>query len=761
MKNFRDKFRHRDSQRGFSLMEVLIGIAIFAIGMLALASLQGALTRSTAEAKVRTTAVNIAEQIIEGQRGFAAVVTGGAFSFEDIVDVTSGSPIIFDSEMTRNPDPVVGVTYTVTQDVTDHYYDLATDTFTDTVPTGTVIPDYKTVVVTVAWDDDRNYVIDEDTQTTGNLGGGFVELSATISSISIVSAIQVSEQDDNDIIAPPVSYTPGENPDIVSLALGDTKFKESLTPEPKVYRDNLETRFDVITYSQSGSGALFLRREEFVAVSCDCTLRAADADNPGYTPAVWAGDEYTEPEPVTKAYGTPAANISQSYLCNTCCRDHHDVSGSALYDPSRPSSEYSGGNHKHYSRQGGSFVEAVTGDDYLEACRLVRKDGFFRLGQDFRMEGLNTFPEDYLINTTQVGEYSAYVTGEVYIKGDPTTYVPAAIAAATDPYQLDAIPPTVDSAPRTPIPPLTGTPDPLTLGYTYLPTFIGAEFQQLRSRSIYIDNLSSDLRAVITCIEGKTPTQLETDPRACDQGDVKLDRTGSYNILELLPFFEVQTTYLNDWAISPSTNSFNVSNEAVSTSDANGPTHSRGLVTNQPADGTDTVRIFANRGVTGISSSDPISEYNVDYKLPIVTGNWPPGDIDVIANTVSPPPESGRVITGMLSSEVNGVKAANASITATNARCNFITTSGVFTCFIPESTDTVTMTVSGFDKPPRTIYLCSSHQFGSPAEMPVTDPTIARDPKDVDLTNALVVPVNPVTPYTLVLTEDACPTSPF
>lgn len=105
MKILRDKFRHRDSQRGFSLMEVLIGIAIFAIGMLALASLQGALTRSTAEAKVRTTAVNIAEQMIEGQRGFAAVLTGGAFSFEDIVDVTSGSPIIFDSEMTRNPDP--------------------------------------------------------------------------------------------------------------------------------------------------------------------------------------------------------------------------------------------------------------------------------------------------------------------------------------------------------------------------------------------------------------------------------------------------------------------------------------------------------------------------------------------------------------------------------------------------------------------------------------------------------------------------------
>ena len=99
MQNFRDKFRYQANQRGFSLMEVLIGIAIFAIGMLALASLQGALTRSTAEAKVRTTAINIAEQIIEGQRGFASVFTGTAYSYADIVDVTSDLPITFDSEM--------------------------------------------------------------------------------------------------------------------------------------------------------------------------------------------------------------------------------------------------------------------------------------------------------------------------------------------------------------------------------------------------------------------------------------------------------------------------------------------------------------------------------------------------------------------------------------------------------------------------------------------------------------------------------------
>ncbi len=752
MKHFRDEFRYQAIQRGFSLMEVLIGIAIFAIGMLALASLQGALTRSTAEAKVRTTAVNIAERIIEGQRGFALVSAGaGTFSFADIVDVPIDSAIIFDSEMTRDPGSVVGVEYTVTQDVTDYYYDLADDVdpdknaFTTEAPIDANIADYKTVLVTVAWNDNREFVIDEGRQTTGNLGGGSIQVSATISNVSVAAALKVSEEEDGDIIAPDIVYTPGLNPDIISLDLGGQKFKESLTPEPKVYRDNTETRFDVVTYSQSAGGeAFFLRREEFVATTCDCTLHDADVSNQGMSPAIWAGDEYTEPVLVTKAYGTPAGtNNSQSSLCGACCRDHHDSDG-ALYDPSRP-------NHNHYYKRSGSFVVANSGDDYVEACRFVRKDGFFRLTQDFRLEGLNTFPEDYLINTDQVADYSTYVTEEVYIKDDLTTYVPAAIFLK-DGYQLDSNPPTVETAPRTASGSLVD--GDLTLGYTNLPTSTGAAFQQLRSRSIYIDNLSSDLRGVINCIEEKTPEQLIADPGICDQGDVKLDKTGSANILELIPFFEIQTTFLNDWHKKGGGREFTLTNQTVTSSDANGPTHSRGKAEN-PTDGSDMSQTYVNRGVTGVTSSDPIDPIN--NVLPLGSG-WPPGDIEVIVG-VSSTPLDGRVITGTLSSEVPGLKAANVRISATNAICNYITTSGLFTCFIPTSPtgNTVTLTVSGFDKPPKAIYLCSSHQFGSPAELPVDRPEIYRDPKDVDLTNAVGEPHVPVGPYELWLTEDACP----
>ena len=56
------------------------------------------------------------------------------------------------------------------------------------------------------------------------------------------------------------------------------------------------------------------------------------------------------------------------------------------------------GDHKHYSRNrfGELSLVASAGDLYVEACRMVRKDGFFRVAQDLRQEGLNNFPANYL-----------------------------------------------------------------------------------------------------------------------------------------------------------------------------------------------------------------------------------------------------------------------------------------------------------------------------------------------------------------------------
>lgn len=748
MKYHGNQSRHPVRQTGFSIMEVLIGIGIFAIGMLALASFQGALTRSTAEAKVRTEAINIAEEIIEAQRGFSKVLTtAGVFDYGDIrssadpFNPWTPSPLV----VTRN-----NVTYTVTQVVSEYYYDLLTDSFTETKPTGTFASDYKSLAVTVVWSDDREFIIQEgvDTGDTGvtsdaRLGGGSIQVSAIISSVSVAAIGKVAEATDGEVIAPNVTYTPGLKPEIISLSLDGEgkKFKESLTPEPEVFRENLETRFDVVTYSQLGGSSNFLRREEFVAVSCECKLLAADASNQGKTPTIWAGDEYTEPEFVTKPYGVVDDSVAQSPLCDICCRDHHDVSGSSdkAYDPSRPLGEYSSGNHRHYTRDRvdplkptllpdvtvcGTPGNPKVCETYVEACRLVRKDGFFRVAQDFRLEGLNTFPEDFLITKTEVARYSDYVIGEVYKKSDRSSYVADAIDETASIYQLSASPPEVDTAPRKPSG--AGTPpSSLTLGFTRLPTAVTLQAQQLRSRGIYIDNMSNDLLWVLECLETSSGTDDEKR-ESCKKGDVELDQTGSVNILEIIPFFELQTTFLNDWEKgTPDRLEFEITRDLVET----GNTHDRGrAINNVPINGPDMARARANRGVSGLSSTERIN--NVDYELKQrPSEQWAPGEIEVITGVGDTTPEGGKIIKGELVS-VKGPRLASVLVTASEAVCNYITGTGEFTCFVPGSATDAKMILTGYDKSPKRVYVCSDN----PTELPVTEfGTIDSPTSDVGL----------------------------
>ena len=151
-----------------------------------------------------------------------------------------------------------------------------------------------------------------------------------------------------------------------AIDLGGKKFKESLTPEPEVLREDelVETRFDVVTYSQTDAGALFLRREELVLVSCNCVLMPppGDPENAGRRPTIWAGDEYSEAPFVNKPYGITYLPLGQSALCPLCCQDHHDggsheddsEAATTRYDPFPNSSRTyweSGtliGDHKHY-----------------------------------------------------------------------------------------------------------------------------------------------------------------------------------------------------------------------------------------------------------------------------------------------------------------------------------------------------------------------------------------------------------------------------
>jgi len=690
-------YQSRTSSRGFTILEVIVAIVLFAVGVLALASLQGALTRSMVDSRVRTVAANVAEETIEHAAAFQQLLSGGGVpAFNDIVSGTSNRV-------------VDGIGFTITQNVADYYYQVASDSFT-TVSNGALNANYKQVSVTVSWDSaSRNFRgQSEGTElAAADLGTGSVTVTASIPALVTSASAKVADETESSDKGPQsIVYTPGENPDVISLSLGDNKFKESLTPLPEVCRtqDQVETKFDVVTYSSSASGDAFVRREDFGAVSCECELHGPDASAPGRRPVLWAGDEYVAGQFVTKAFGV-SANSEQSNLCETCCRDHHDGgtssddstdSASNVYGPFKGSGEYfsSGtfsGDHKHYKADGS---EAASGDIYLEACRLVRVYGFYRVAQDFRQEDRYVFPADFMDDGNEVTLYSDYVTGAVntfeantingYESSPPCIGLTGSGCVATptmndpwsDPIDVDA----------------GGNPIEFP-SWTTLPFGPAGDLtEQLRSRGIYIDYMSDDLRAVIDCLKGGSPS-VDT----CKSGDVVLDQVGSLNPLEVIPFFDVQLTLLNRWNETPFNSPIDTTNEPLQT----GNTHSRGVISRDAVAEAAIVKAKGHRGNLGFTDTpaiDPLYDANVREATIEVQSLDSGGAGGTVPSTV------GVYFSGSLSETVSG------SPTIILSGLNGVScdqTSANYECFIPDGTVSPQLLVSGYGKNNATRYACS------------------------------------------------------
>jgi prepilin-type N-terminal cleavage/methylation domain-containing protein len=663
-------------QKGFNLLEVLIGIAIFAIGMMALASLQGNLTRSASDANMRMVATNLAEALIEQRRGFARLTdpTNTFPAYEDIVTESF------------NPPAIAGTAYTVNSTVVDYYYNVATDTFTTTAPPSVLVTnyssDYKEMSVTVSWAP-LDLRTDEGAVTTGaSLGTGTVNIVETISSVTSAASSKVASQEEDTKLSIAITYTPGQNPDVVGLALGDNKFKESLTPLPKVIKSGelVDTRFDVVTYSQIDGGSVFVRREEFASVTCECEL--GNAATGGHRPALWAGDEYKGSLWVDKPYGTAGNNRQQSQLCGSCCSDHHDGGVSDSEDEyadtaARKYNPFRAGDHEHYNRAGnGSLVLAdAANPGYLEACRLVRVGGFFKVMQDFRQEDLNVFPEDFLDDAAEITTYSTYVT------------------TAADEYELAAsgnyetAPPCI-GGPLCVEAPVFGGAYPTALAatgefpsWTQLSVGIETEQQQLRSRGVYIDYMSDDLRTLIdTCL--RSPPIPEGGCAAV--GDVELDVSASTNILEIIPFFDVQMTKLFRWNETPANIPVDTTNQAL----AGGNTHDRGIASMNNF-GSSDVKSIGHRNNLSFTDS-PAIDPNFEADLVSQTIN-----VQAVGGTPLPVSIGDRVVSGNISETINGLRAADVDVEGGGgAQCD--RTPGGFECTVPASAVSPTVTFLGY-----------------------------------------------------------------
>ncbi|MEJ8567615.1 type IV pilus modification PilV family protein [Elongatibacter sediminis] len=635
-------FEVRRREQGTTLLEVLLAIVIFIVGMMALVHLQGNLTRSSTDANLRTVAANFAEELIEERRAFEKVPADGTnttIEFQEIVDQTITE--------TRG-----GIVYTADIDVENYYFDEDQETVTSNVgdlPSewDTSVPDFKHVTMTVTWDG-SNF----DTGSTGGnrLGSGSLVVTQIIPSIPPLGTAQVASESDGELGGPSVDYTPGLNPDIIAIQIGDNKFKESTTPEPVVVRRDelMETWFDVVTYSTTDSNSVFIRREEFVAISCDCTLRnPSGSGEDGRQPTIWTGAEYAEGEFVAKQYGESASN-QQSQYCDVCCRDHHDTAGGPnSYIPDSPSSS---GNHPHYSRSNQGALQVVSaGSDYVEACRMVRKDGFFRVAQDFTLESQLAFPENYLDESGEVTAYSDYVKAAVVEHfQNPSNNDPWAHNLSYDGRD--------------------------TANPTDLPTGLLQDSQQLRSRGIYADLVSTQLQAnLLNCFDiGGTG----------DRTQCEVPQAGS--ALELYPFFDVQVTQLARWSENQPDDPIDITNEEIAN---NG--YSRGVAelagTGQGTSVGDSKIEDGNYGLVSIApnlSSPAYSDAYIYMRAGLGT---------------NPPQPTGKIISGTL---VNSNQAGNAvaSVTGNGANCTRPTNT-TFQCVLDDPLlVSPTLTVSNYYK---------------------------------------------------------------
>lgn len=645
---------------GVTLLEVVLAIAIFAFGMLALVQLQGNLTRASSDANQRTVASNIAEELLEDIRGYervTAVADNGKWEYLELTSTALDQTV-----------PRGNLNYTVTATINDFWWDSDSETYIKTAavnppapPAGTSQPyaDFKLIEMNVAWNSSQEFYVDED--KTANLGDGSVTIHEIIPSSPPILGAKIAADINAVGGGPTVDYTPGRRPDIVRLALPNERFKESSTPEPEVIRDNesVETWFDVITYNQV-QDATFLRREEFLVVTCECELK------PGHTatedtlaPTFWNGYGYTDGTSYTKDYGVEPANAQQSTYCDLCCRDHHDIPGEDDKDLSyRPSLNTT---HKHYGfTKKGEMVEAGYGDTYIEACRMVRNDGFMRVAHDLEQAGFFAFPESYLEDTAGAGEYGAYVVNAATAYYGGSTFDQPGDVGYVIPASTEA---TATNLPTTPSP-----TKPLSTDY-----------QQMRSRGVYLDHLTQVAADnIAACFDGLDGTPCVNPSVSPDDGDTAA---------LMYPFFDVQLTWLARWNPAEAflSEPVSVTNDPVETDNS----HSRGYaeLTGSRTGRSEIITSShnGNLGLSGTGSIDPEYDANMAEKTVFVNAS---GDS-------VPHPVDGTVFSGMLSTEVNNIKTSDFVLTPSEGVfCG--QTDVAYTCLVTDGAISPMLTLSNY-----------------------------------------------------------------
>ncbi|MDP5293026.1 type II secretion system protein [Oceanimonas sp. CHS3-5] len=555
-------------QHGFGLIEVMLAFIIVAATAGTLLQLNKTYLEYSRDGRSREVAMRLAESKLDELRRFQSRTGFDA--------IANGSDSVSLDDIDYNRDWAV----------TDYAWNSASSAW------GTPSPSVqdtgkKQVAVTVNWTDvgeAQSFALDSViSPNTPASGGPFGTNGDNLGSGKG---------------GPKVVHNPGAAPNVMSIELAPGLKMETSRPLPEVSKKGESTRVEFSTVTYDSSNVTQQRRDQ-VTVSCSCTLQSVSE---GKLPAQWEMKGpigyYKIGSNVEKNTGIPAS-IGQDILCTKCCGNHFDGPEEKFehwYDVAKIN------NHDHYNN---GTALAYTGDDYLEACRMVRINGYYETATDWNLVALNIFDADLLLNGDVASAYRDYVetVAVEYILSQINKGVEDDVASY---YQPDTF---NDYLVAKSISPAT----------TDITMDVG--LKQLMARGVYIDMISSADREYIfnEVLEGQVKVEL-----------AELTEKQVGRLLTLVPINEVNLTLLAKWERSSGDSSLTVTNEPVETiTNANAGyygVYSRGLAEAKSPGAAGTIMAKIKRSNSGMTSSEAISP--VETQDLFIKSNY----LDIVVN---------------------------------------------------------------------------------------------------------------------------------
>lgn len=581
---------------GFSLIDAMIAVVVLAVGLLALASLQGSLTRASAEAKVRGRVAAMLSARMDTLRkgGYGALTTTTVLSTE-ADDCNRASPDANDLIDCTRTQAALG---SLRLDQLVQTFSGA-DSFSEAAPSDPQMAQFKRITLTASWSD-----------ATGS--NHQIGIASDVSALALSNAL-IPPPDDlsTGVGGPIVRALDPATAGVIPIAMGSDSASATSNPVPELVgkKNNQQivgTRFNVLNYTPPSNGSVVIqKRFENEVIKCSCQYGTGGSNLPAiyrtvYWPAIWTGERYDVHDPSTPAPGQalnsgPEPNVLQSSLCQECCRDHHDtrVTGVVRFDPER-----SDGVGKYDLDATDALVPVAdtTSATYVDACRLIRVDGFWRTASDMyaRQYGLlETQPVADVAAKSGLPTASAVATYTDFVKRFLSRYdgqsgVPAVDGQAAFDATIGIDAPTIVIDPAS-----------------------SADYRYLHGRVLYVDYLEEEARSKLADVLADT-----------GEGGLCPDGTAVEEcVMPFLPFMAANLTEIARWEQLGTPGILNINSGNLLATDPAQPSGGR---TVGIAVGTAENRSSVRRSNSGIA---------VNQVLATVAGIDPSDDSDVLDDT--------------------------------------------------------------------------------------------------------------------------------